>query len=157
MRPSRAKGILQGQRPEVPLHIRNGLVEQHQRSHCLVSELAAVGLRLLATWPCVVEASHLLDVPPTLPNAAFDRVGRSSSLSLRALSFRQHDHLDATVHQSDKREMDLADTPLYWLAAETGIMEIITVDRNDFERYRLPDGGKSSYFDGPKAAADVGT
>ena len=36
--------------------------------------------------------------------------------------------------------MDLADASLYWLAGETGITEIMTVDQNDFDRYRLPDG-----------------
>jgi hypothetical protein len=39
-----------------------------------------------------------------------------------------------------KREMDLADASLYWLAVETGITEIMTVDVADFSRYRLPDG-----------------
>ena len=39
-----------------------------------------------------------------------------------------------------KREMDLADASLYWLAAETGIVEIMAVDAADFSRYRLPDG-----------------
>jgi len=36
--------------------------------------------------------------------------------------------------------MDLADASLYWLAVETGIREIMTVDVADFSRYRLPDG-----------------
>lgn len=39
-----------------------------------------------------------------------------------------------------KREMDLADASLIWLATETGIVEIMTTDRKDFTRYRLPDG-----------------
>jgi predicted nucleic acid-binding protein len=38
--------------------------------------------------------------------------------------------------------MDLADASLYWLAVETGVTEILTVDVTDFSRYRLP-GGKS--------------
>lgn len=42
--------------------------------------------------------------------------------------------------EDGKREMDLADASLYWLATETGITEIMTIDCNDFERYRLPDG-----------------
>jgi predicted nucleic acid-binding protein len=42
--------------------------------------------------------------------------------------------------ETDKREMDLADASLYWLACETGITDVMTTDRNDFERYRLPDG-----------------
>ena len=39
-----------------------------------------------------------------------------------------------------KREMDLADASLYWLAVETGTVDIMTVDLADFTRYRLPDG-----------------
>jgi hypothetical protein len=38
------------------------------------------------------------------------------------------------------REMDLSDASLYWLAAETDITDILTVDVADFSRYRLPDG-----------------
>jgi len=29
---------------------------------------------------------------------------------------------------------------LYWLAAETGVTELLTVDVADFSRYRLPRG-----------------
>lgn len=39
-----------------------------------------------------------------------------------------------------RREMDLADASLYWLALETGVTEVMTVDLADFSRYRLPDG-----------------
>ena len=42
--------------------------------------------------------------------------------------------------EAGKHEMDLADATLYWLAAETGVREIMTVDVRDFSRYRLPDG-----------------
>lgn len=42
---------------------------------------------------------------------------------------------------SAQREMDLADASLIWLAHETGLREIMTTDANDFNRYRLPDGG----------------
>jgi hypothetical protein len=36
--------------------------------------------------------------------------------------------------------MDLADASLYWLATETAVTDIMTVDVADFSRYRLPDG-----------------
>lgn len=39
--------------------------------------------------------------------------------------------------EDGKREMDLADASL---ATDTGVIEIMTPDQNDFERYRLPDG-----------------
>jgi predicted nucleic acid-binding protein len=42
--------------------------------------------------------------------------------------------------EAGKREMDLADASLYWLATETGVTEILTVDVSDFSRYRLPHG-----------------
>lgn len=38
-----------------------------------------------------------------------------------------------------KREMDLADASLYWLAIETSVTEIMTADIADFSRYRLPE------------------
>jgi predicted nucleic acid-binding protein len=40
------------------------------------------------------------------------------------------------------REMDLADASLYWLACETGVRDVMTVDVADFSRYRLPDGSR---------------
>jgi uncharacterized protein len=36
--------------------------------------------------------------------------------------------------------LDLADASLYWLAAETGLTEIVTADVSDFSRHRLPRG-----------------
>lgn len=45
-----------------------------------------------------------------------------------------------TYSADNKREMDLADAALYWVANETGIREIMTTNVRDFSRYRLPDG-----------------
>jgi hypothetical protein len=39
-----------------------------------------------------------------------------------------------------RREIDPADASLYWLAAETDVRDIMTVDIADFARYRLPGG-----------------
>jgi len=46
-----------------------------------------------------------------------------------------------------KREMDLADASLYWLANETGVTDILTTDIADFSRYRLPDGQAFTLFE----------
>ena len=48
--------------------------------------------------------------------------------------------------EQGKREMDLADASLYWLAVETGVTEIMTVDIADFSRYRLPNGRFFSFL-----------
>jgi uncharacterized protein len=37
-----------------------------------------------------------------------------------------------------KREMDFADASLCWLAVETGVTHIMTVEGIDFFRYRQP-------------------
>lgn len=48
--------------------------------------------------------------------------------------------LMARYTQAPRTEMDLADASLVWLAADTGINTIMTLDVRDFSRYRLPDG-----------------
>ena len=39
-----------------------------------------------------------------------------------------------------RTEMDLADASLVWLAEDTGVLRIMTLDVRDFSRYRLADG-----------------
>ncbi len=103
-------------------------------------ELAKVGCRLLTTWPCVVEASHML--------AASRRFELLKWVEVGGVVVYPFDpgHLNDMVRwmqrytESDKTEMDFADASLYWLAVDTGINAIMTTDRKDFERYRLPDG-----------------
>ena len=41
-----------------------------------------------------------------------------------------------------KRDMDLADASLLWVAQETGMREIMAIDVKDFARYRLPNSDK---------------
>lgn len=36
--------------------------------------------------------------------------------------------------------MDLADAYLLWVAQQTGVLDILTIDRRDFSVYRLPNG-----------------
>jgi predicted nucleic acid-binding protein len=42
--------------------------------------------------------------------------------------------------ETPKTRMDLADASLVWLAADSGVTQIMTMDVRDFSRYRLPDG-----------------
>lgn len=98
------------------------------------------GLRLLTTWPCIVEASHLLDPPRNFEMLQWIQLGGAEVHPFDT------SHLDDMLGwmrrytEAGKREMDLADASLYWLACETGITDVMTTDRNDFQRYRLPDG-----------------
>lgn len=112
----------------------------HRRFDELVDSLASGGLRLLTTWPCVVEACYLLGNPQRYEMLRWVELGGAI-----VYPFEPH-HLGDMIkwmqHYSKKakREMDLADASLYWLAIETTVTDIMTVDVADFSRYRLPDG-----------------
>lgn len=114
--------------------------KHHARFDELVANASTSGLRLLTTWPCVVEASYLLQPPQRYEMLAWVELGGA-----QVYPFEPH-HLSDIVAwmrqytKAAKREMDLADASLYWLAVLTGITEIMTVDIADFSRYRLPDG-----------------
>lgn len=114
--------------------------KHHDRFDRLTSELSATGLRLLTTWPCVVEASYLLGVPQRYELLRWIELG-----GVIVYPFSPH-HLAEIVSwmerytEAGKTEMDFADATLYWLANETGVRKIMTIDVRDFSRYRLPDG-----------------
>ncbi len=113
----------------------------HARYDQLVSEAKPGSLRLVTTWPCVVEAAYLLRAK--LRFEMLEWIGRGA---VQVYPFDAA-HLMVMVPwirrygASTRREMDLADASLIWLAHETGLREIMTTDANDFSRYRLPDGG----------------
>jgi predicted nucleic acid-binding protein len=112
----------------------------HDTLDAQIASLADEGLRLLTTWPCVVEAAYLLDPPHR-----FDMLDWIELGGVQIYPFESH-HLADMIGwmrrytEMGKREMDLADASLYWLATETGIVDILTIDTADFRRYRLPDG-----------------
>jgi len=114
--------------------------KHHTRFDDLIATLAADGLRLLTTWPCIVEAAYLLDAPQRFEMLDWIELGGAQVYPF------EPNHLADIVGwmrqytEAGKREMDFADASLYWLSIETGITDIMTVDVADFSRYRLPDG-----------------
>lgn len=101
---------------------------------------ADVSVQLHTTWPCITEASHLLG--PRHRVAMLQWIGGGG---VQVFPFGAEDLMDMcgwiqTYTQQPRTEMDLADASLYWLAHETGVTDIFTVDFRDFSRYRLPDG-----------------
>jgi predicted nucleic acid-binding protein len=95
---------------------------------------------LATTWPCVTEASHLLGVPQRYTLLRWVAAG-----GVAVFPFMQEDLDDMFAlmqryTESPRTEMDLADASLLWLAADSGVTQIMTMDVHDFSRYRLPDG-----------------
>ena len=93
--------------------------------------------RLLTTWPVLAEACHFVSERAQI---RFLRWAASGGLSVVEL----HDTALATI--ADWKEkyrdlpMDLADASLLWIAEQTGITDILTIDLRDFSAYRLPSG-----------------
>jgi uncharacterized protein len=98
------------------------------------------GIRLHTSWPCVTEAAHFLSAPRRW--AMFDWLARGGATVLTIDAADLLEMLPAMQQytQPPRTDMDLADASLYWLAAETGMRTVLTLDVRDFYRYRLPDG-----------------
>lgn len=105
-----------------------------------MKELSIKGLRLITTWPCVVEASYLLEMPQRFEMLKWVELGGAAVYPFESVHLGDIVRWMRRYSESGKREMDLADASLYWLATETGVTEILTVDVADFSRYRLPRG-----------------
>ena len=112
----------------------------HARLDAQLAALAEDGLRLLTTWPCVVEAAYLLEAPQRFEMLRWIELGGVQVYPFEPAHLGEMIDWMQRYTERGKREMDLADASLYWLAVETGVMDILTVDLNDFRRYRLPNG-----------------
>jgi predicted nucleic acid-binding protein len=112
----------------------------HARFDALVKELSVGGLRLITTWPCIVEASYLLEIPQRFEMLKWIELGGAVVYPFEPAHLGDIVRWMRRYSEGSKREMGLADASLYWLAAKTGVTEILTVDIADFSRYRLPRG-----------------
>jgi predicted nucleic acid-binding protein len=116
------------------------MFDKSDRHHAPITKaLKATGnALLLTTWPCVTEATHLLDridlqlALLTYIHRRFISVGEFTAADL--------EHFMTWMAKYCDRPMDFAGASLIWLAAEIGTTEILTTDRADFQTYRLPAG-----------------
>ena len=114
--------------------------KHHRRFDALIGSLAKDGLRLLTTWPCIVEASYLLSSPQRYEMLHWVELGGALVYPFEAYHLADMVKWMRQYSKKNKREMNLADASLYWLAIETGVTKIMSTDVADFSRYRLPDG-----------------
>lgn len=90
---------------------------------------------LVTTWPVITEACHFLGQAGKRALLTFIRRG---ALRLETLSVEDVPALDDVLARYAR--MDFADATLVLIAEKTGITEIFTIDRRDFEAYRTPSG-----------------
>lgn len=91
---------------------------------------------MVTTWPCVTEAMHILArVDQQLALLEFLRAGPCRVQDFTAAHL---EHFIAMIARYRDHPVDFADVSLVWLAAAFNLRAVLTTDRNDFERYRLP-------------------
>ena len=106
----------------------------------LLQVAAAERWSLSTTWPCVVEASYLLQPPRRYTFLRWVGAGALAVFPFGQEALDEFVELMDRYTETPRTEMDLADASLVWLAGETGVRTIFTLDQRDFSRYRLPDG-----------------
>jgi predicted nucleic acid-binding protein len=95
------------------------------------------GRRIYTVWEVLTEACHLLDNTGWLNLLRWAAAGRLTVLASDAADLT--DIADFTDRYADGGA-DLADVALVFAADRTGIYNVLTVDRKDFDRYRSPLG-----------------
>ena len=99
--------------------------------------------QLVTTSAIVVEACHFLtpEARINLLNSAGPR------LAVVDVPVRSYPDLAATIGKYSDREVDFADASLVWLADQTGLKRILTVDVGDFSTLRLRNGKRFELID----------
>ena len=106
--------------------------EHHEAAKAVLESSRAL---LVSTWPVVTEACHVLGRDGKRALLALIRRG---GLRIEALSVEDVPRLDELLARYER--MDFADATLVLLAEKTGLTEIFTIDRRDFEQYRTRAG-----------------
>lgn len=89
---------------------------------------------LITTWPVVTEVTHLLRVEAGLQFLAWVRQGGAK---VEPMSVDDLAGLEELIARYRDCPMDFADATLVLAAERSGIGDIVTLDRGDFETYRF--------------------
>lgn len=112
----------------------------YERYTGIFRELLSRRVQLVTSWPCVTEASYSLAPKNHLALLEWLQSGAVSVENFSAVDLQPMVGWMEQYGETGKTLMDFADATLYWLAIELKTNLVLTVDRRDFSRYRLPDG-----------------
>jgi len=108
--------------------------QDHARCRRFFSDFRGV---LVSTWPVLTEVCHL--VPPAVAPRFLEWI-RLGGLQMQDLPTAALETIGGWMQQVGDLPMDLADASLLWVANQSGIRRIATLDDRDFGIYRLPGG-----------------
>ena len=125
----------------VPMVALFGSVQPEQaRYQAMFKQAALEAWSLATTWPCIVEASYLIMPPQRFALLRWVAEGGVSVFPFDPQDLEPMLTLMRRYTETPRTQMDLADASLVWLASDTGIARVMTMDVRDFSRYRLADG-----------------
>jgi len=101
-----------------------------------VATLKEVREPLVTVWPPVTEAMYLLSDLPRAQEALWEMLARGV-LQFLPLDITDVPRMRELMRKYADLPMDLADAAVVRVAEREGIREIFTVDRKDFNAYRL--------------------
>lgn len=108
--------------------------DQHHRA--CVGALREVREPLATVWPVLSEAMYLLLDLPRAQNAVWEMVDRRA-VRLLDLELDDVPRIRELMTKYANRPMPLADAALVRVAEREGLDTVFTVDRRDFQVYRL--------------------
>ena len=89
-----------------------------------------------STWPVLTETAHLVPEHLSVSVLRLLERGRLQIVEITPGASRMIELMERYADHP----MDLADASLVWTAEQTGILEIVTIDRADFQAYRTKSG-----------------
>ena len=101
-----------------------------------VATLKEVREPLVTVWPPLTEAMYLLSDLPRAQEALWEMLARGV-LQFLPLDITDVPRMRELMRKYADLPMDLADAAVVRVAEREGIREIFTVDRKDFNAYRL--------------------
>jgi predicted nucleic acid-binding protein len=99
--------------------------------------------QLVTTSPIIVETCHFLN-----PQSRLELLSSGGRrLAVIELPVRTYPDLADTMRKYATRDIDFADASLVWLAEQSGLRRILTVDLADFSTFRLKNGKRFELTD----------
>lgn len=99
---------------------------------------------LVTVAPVIVETCFFFNAPAKQRLLEWAHEG---SLAVVDVPVSSYPDLSATIGKYASRKVDLADAALVWLAGESNLRKILTVDRADFSIFRLKGGKRFNLID----------
>ena len=113
------------------------ILNRREQDHAVcVGTLKKIGRPLLSTWMPVTEAMYLLDSSVVAQNALLEMIERGF-LKILEIGASDLPPIRALINKYNDQPMDFADATLVHVANREGLQEIFTLDRRDFNIYKL--------------------